>query len=164
MRSVRQYVVVAGLLLAGVFAFPASASTGANFVETQQPFSQMLFNPCTHEPFLASGRIHSRIYFSVTVDGKTHMGGEINLQGVEGLTLSGVRYVVQRNDSNHMIFDSDVQPFNSHVTFKEHYVRLKSDGTLEKNDDFYEYFRFQLTVNANGVMTVDRLESDFECN
>ena len=164
MRSVREYVVVAGLVLAGVFAFPASASVGANFVETQQPFAQWLVNPCTEEPFFATGRLHERVYFSVTFDGKTHMSAHINLQGVEGFTLSGVRYVVQRNDNNHFIHDSDFAPFNSHVTFREHYVRLKSDGTLEKEDDFFMYIRGHLTTNANGVTTVDRMELDTECN
>ena len=166
MRSVRQYVVVAGLLLAGVFAFPAAASVGANFVETQQPFGPMpLTNPCTGEPFVATGRMHTRVYFSVTADGKMHMSGHINLQGVQGVTATGVRYVVQHNDNSHIIGDSDFAPFNSHVTAREHFVRVKSDGTFdEQEDDFYAYFRLHLTVNGNGATTVDRMDSDAECN
>lgn len=164
MRSVRQNVVAA-LLLAAAFAFPASAATGETFVvDSQQPFEQSLTNPCTGEQFFTQGWIHERLHVSVTDDGKTHMTGHINLQGVEGLTLTGVRYIVQRNDNNHFIVDSDFAPFNSHVTFKEHYVRLKSDGTLEQADDWYAYFRFQLTVNANGTMRVNRLDADAECN
>lgn len=167
MRSVREYVVVAGLVLAGVFAFPASASVGENVVETQQPFEEMLFNPCIEpagELFFATGRFVVRVYFSVTIDGKTHYSAHINTQGVQGFTLSGVRYVVQRESNDHMIYDSDFAPFNSQVVFKEHYVRLKSDGTLEKDDDFFMYTRAHITTNANGVTRVERFASEIECN
>jgi hypothetical protein len=165
MRSVRQYVVVAGLLLSGVFAFPVSASVGANFVETQIPFAESRFNECTNEEVLATGRFHVRVYFSVSPDGKAHYSAHTNLQGVEGSTLDGVRYVVQENSNDHIIHDFDFAPSNMHVAFRQHLVRLKSGGTLEKEDDFFLYFRGHMTVNASGAVTADRpVELEIKCN
>jgi hypothetical protein len=166
MRSAREYVVVAGLLLAGVFALPASASVvGANFVETQIPFVELRFNECMAEEVMATGRFHVRVYFSVSPDGKTHYSAQTSLQGVEGSTLDGARYVVQENSSDHIIHDSDLAPFNMHTEFRQHLVRLKSGGTLEKEDDFFMYIRGHLTMNANGVVTADRpTEIEIKCN
>src|ERR671924_853287 len=164
MRSVRQKVI-AGLLLAAVFAFPASASTGANYVDSQQPFAQWFFNECTDELFYAAGTFNERVYFSVSDDGKLHFSAHINFQGVDGFTLSGVRYLVQRNDNSGFVADSDFAPFVSQVVFKEHYVRLQSGSALEKADDFFMSVRGHLTTNANGVTTLDRQpEIEVECN
>ena len=165
MRSIRQYVVVAGVVLSAVFAFPAVASVGENSVETQIPFAETRFNECTNEEVFATGRFLVRVYFSASLDGKTHYSAHTNLQGVEGSTLDGVRYVVQETSNDHIIYDFDFMPFNSQVEFKEHLVRLKSDGTLEKEDDFFMYVRGHLTVNANGVVTADRpVEIEIKCN
>jgi hypothetical protein len=164
MRFVRQYVIVAGVLLSGAFAFPATASVGANFVETQIPFAEPRYNECTQEEVLATGRLHVRVYFSVS-DGKAHYSAHTNLQGVEGSTMDGVRYVVQETSNDHIIQDFDFMPSNSQVEFKEHLVRLKSGATLEKEDDFFMYVRGHMTVNANGVVTADRpVEIEIKCN
>lgn len=156
--------VAAFLAVAAAFAVPASAGKGDNTVTTQEPFEEALFNPCTGEPFLATGYMHTRTYIDVSNDGSTHFSGQINLQGVEGYTLTGARYVVQRNDANHIIFDSDFAPFNVHGTFREHYVRVTADGTIDKKDDFLVYFRMQTTINANGVPSATRMDTDSRCN
>jgi len=157
--------IAAFLAVAAAFAVPASAGKGDNTVTTQEPFEEVFDNPCTGELFVAKGYIHTRTYVDINPDGTTHFSGQSNLQGVEGYTLTGVRYIVQENASNHIIFDSDAAPFNVQGVFRLHFVRVTSDGTINKNDDFVLYIRMHTTINANGVPTATRLEDpQTRCN
>jgi hypothetical protein len=76
------------------------------------------------------------------------------------LPSTGARYVESDTDTGSSNASSDFAPFE--VTHVETRIltRLGEDGTA---DDFRYYLRFHMTVNANGVPTVDRTQSSIEC-
>jgi hypothetical protein len=47
--------------------------------------------------------------------------------------------------------------------FDELFVRVGEDGSYVLGDDFYEHFLAHVTVNADGVVTVDDLTVDARC-
>jgi hypothetical protein len=140
------------------------AAAVADPVETRLPFSDILFNPCTGELLVAEGVIHVVTRSEVAPDGSTHNSVHANLQGVKGIALAtGARYVVQQNLEGGGNADFDFAPSTTHLTIREHYVRQGEDGALIEDDDFFSMFHFQLTINADGVPTVVRLEEDVKC-
>jgi hypothetical protein len=152
------------MMLALGLAMPAAA-VGASVVETHQPFAEVFDNPCTGESFVAQGFVHTKVRISEGANGSLHYSAETNLQDMKGVSpTTGARYVVHRQVTEHTNADSEFAPFNTSFNFTEHYVRAGEDGSLILEDDFIVYFRFHLTVNANGTATVQRLESDSECN
>ena len=162
MKSLRRCGLV--VVLAVVAAASAGAVAAGPGVTASQPFSQVLFNPCTGESFLAQGEIHTTTQQSISADGRLHVTMHTNLQNVKGFGLtSGARYVVQQVLAEHTNADGDFAPFNTNSNFLEHYIRQGETGSLLPDDDFFFWIRLHLTVNANGVPTVERIEMDFEC-
>jgi hypothetical protein len=149
------------LLLIGILALPAAAHGAiVKTVETHTPFTDSRFNPCTGEPLVITGFFHSRVYFDVDLDGSTHFVLEFNLEDMKATALSGARYVVKDSLETHTNAQSAFVPFNTEFNFVEHYVRSGDDGAFVEGDDFYLAFRNHLTVNANGVTTVQREQSN----
>ena len=162
MKSRRRY----GLFVAVVVAIAASAGAVAAAPATtaSQPFSQVLFNTCTGEPFLAEGEVHLSTQQSLSPNGRVHVTLHSNLQNVKGTGLtSGARYVVQQVLAEHTNADGDLAPFNTNSNFLEHYIRQGETGSLLPEDDFFFWIRLHLTVNAGGVPTVERIEMETEC-
>ena len=162
MKSLRRCGLFA--VVAVVVAVSAGAVAADPGTTTSQPFSQVLFNPCTDELFLAEGEIHLSAQHSLSPDGRLHVTAHSNLQNVKGVGLtSGARYVVQRVLAEHTNADGDFAPFNTNSSFLEHYIREGETGSLLPEDDFFFWIRLHLTVNASGVLTADRIEMEFEC-
>lgn len=162
MKSLRRsavFVAVAVLVAVVAGAVPAAPTT-----TTSQPFSQVLFNPCTGELFHAEGEIHLRTQQSLSPDGRLHVTVGSNLQNVKGVGLaSGARYAVQQVLAEHTNADGDFAPYNTNSNFLEHYIRQSDTGSLLPDDDFFFWIRLHLTVNASGVPTVERIEMESEC-
>jgi hypothetical protein len=150
--------VVLALVLVG-----GAAATG---VDTRTPFAEEVFNPCTDEFVSATGVVHMTSDFTVGADGSVHQRGHVNLMDMSATGLvTGARYVVQREINDGMNADFDFAPSTQNFIFKEHYVRVSETDTLLDGDDFYLTFRIQLTINAQGVPTVTRVETnEDECN
>jgi hypothetical protein len=88
----------------------------------------------------------------------------VNLEGVKGIlwrpapATSSSR--TSRGGSN---ADFDFAPSSTHLVIHEQFVRHGEDGALIAGDDFSSTVRFQLTINADGVPTVQRLEQEVKC-
>jgi hypothetical protein len=157
----RRVPVVLLLLVTAALALPAAASGAiVKTVETHTPFTDSRFNPCTAEPLVITGFLHSRVYFDVDVDGSTHFVLEFNFENMKATTLTGATYVVKEGVQTHTNAQSDFIPFNTQFNFVEQYVRRGESGTFVDGDDFYLAFRMHITVNANGTVTAQRLESN----
>lgn len=153
--------VVLLLVVTAALALPAAASGAiVKTVETHTPFTASRFNPCTAEPLVIAGFLHSRVYFDVDVDGSTHFVLEFNFENMKATSPTGATYVVKEAVQTHTNAQSDFIPFNTQFNSVEHYVRRGDDGTLVGDDDFYLGFRMHVTVNANGTVSVQRLESN----
>jgi hypothetical protein len=158
---IRRPIGVLAAVLVAALLLPTTASGAiVKTVETHTPFTDSRFNPCTGEPLVITGFLHSRVYFDVGLDGSTHFVLEFNFQNMKATTLSGATYVVKQGVQTHTNARSDFIPFNTQFNFVEQYVRRGELGTFVDGDDFYLAFRAHITVNANGTVTAQRLESN----
>ena len=130
---------------------PLAAALASPFVDTHVPFTFADFNPCTGEAFSGPGFIHMKIY--LTSAPNFHISIEENLEDVKGVTVTGVRYVVPAQTSQHLIADQDFAPSSGTFEEIEQFIRQGEDGTFIMGDDFYMRFMFHFTVNANGDAT-----------
>ncbi len=140
---------------------PASKAAAQATVDQHVPFSEAVINPCTSELFSGSGFFHIKTV--VTFTPNTHFSSELNVEDFKGATATGVTYVTTEESSFHTIFDTDVAPATQNQEFTEHFIRQGEDGTFIMGDDFYARVRDQLTINANGVVTVDNSEFTITC-
>jgi hypothetical protein len=150
------------LTLLGTAALrPAAASPAV--VETHTPFSSVfLFNPCIGEFIAIQGFVHTKVHVDTTAD-KTHFSTEFNWQDMKGVGLtSGATYVVVNAQSVSVNVSA---PFPQIITVEQsvHFIRQGEDGTLVLEDDFHVKTKFHFTVNANGVVTVNKNEFTVEC-
>jgi hypothetical protein len=149
------------LLVSAALGLPGVASAAiVKTVDTHTPYTDSRVNPCTGEPLVITGFMHSRVYFDVGLDGSTQFVLEFNLENMKATALSGATYVVKENIETHTNAQSGFVPYNTEFNFVQHYVRAGETGTLLDGDDFYLAFRMHVTVNANGSTTVQRLVSN----
>ena len=155
----RAFVVVAV-----AFTLLASKAAAQTTVDQHVPINQAVLNPlnpCTGELFFGSGFLHLKTF--VTLSPNSHFSTELNVEDFKGATATGVTYVATEESSFHTIFDTDVAPATQNQEFTEHFIRQGEDGTFIMGDDFYARVRAQLTINANGVVTVDNSEFTITC-
>ena len=150
-----------GVLVMAVVALALSASKAAAQPTTHLPVPIVGFNLCTGEAFAGAGFLHVRT--TLTTAPNFHMGVEVNLESAQGTTVTGVRYVAPSQNSFHQIIDSDFVPANATSEEMLQFIRQGEDGSFVLGDDFYVRTKLHVTVNANGEMTVDNLETTFTC-
>ncbi len=154
---------LSALAAAGVAAFAASGATAAT-ASTSAPFVYAGENTCTGEAFNAAGKLHLVLGESVSASGNVQSHLHATLRGVEGTTVTGAKYVVMTSDTMTYTFDAlDLAPFVTTIIWTVQYVRSGEDGAVLKGDDFYQQIVAHVTVNSNGVVTVDRFTFDTRC-
>jgi hypothetical protein len=159
-RASRVLAVFVGAL--ATLVLPINKAAAQATVDQHVPFTFAgLVNPCTGEEFSGSGFAHLKVFVATTPKG--HVSAELNFENVKGITVTGVRYVVPDQENAHIIFDSDVAPATVNDESTQQFIRQAEDGTFIMGDDFYQRLRMQFTINANGVVTVDRTEFTTEC-
>jgi hypothetical protein len=153
--------LTSGVIVAVVTALAVATSAGATAVETKAPFTTTFENPCTGEPVVATGFVHTVADVRFGTDGSLHDQYHFNLQGVTGTGLTtGAKYTVQEEWNVGTNADDDHS--TTHHIFRQQYVRTGNTGTVLAGDDFYIYFRLHITMNANGQMTAFRIETEEE--
>ena len=134
------------------------AGAGAADNSITAPYENMALNECNGEEVAVEGTIHMEEHSTITSNG-THFQFTINLAGVKGVAFlppAGARYVESDTDTGSSNISSDFVPFEATHVETRILTRLGEEGTL---DDLRYYLRLHMTVNANGVPTVDRTES-----
>jgi hypothetical protein len=130
------------------------------------PLTYQSSNPCVvpAEPFTGTGTAHLLVSGNITPSGMAQSHLEVNLQGLKAVTLTGKKYVVVDTASDTFALDGlDAAPFEETFVITANYVRLGEDATITSGDDFYLHFRIHVTVNANGVPTVERVTIEEFC-
>jgi hypothetical protein len=159
---VRSLLTVLLLTLLGTAALrPAAASPAV--VETHVPFSSTTFTSCTGEAIAFEGFLHFKVHVDTTTSGTTHSSVELNWQDVKGVgLLSGASYVLIEQISSSVNASG---PFPAELNFEAsaHFMRQGEDGTLVLGDDLHIKAFAHLTVNANGIVTVNRFGQTIEC-
>src|SRR3989442_1407565 len=101
------------VLLAAVamLALPAyNAAAQPVVLDTHVPFSFGTTNPCTGEFFSGSGFYHQKV--TIETAPNFHISVEFNIESAQGTTVSGVKYVVDEQQSAHLVVDTDSAPAN----------------------------------------------------
>jgi hypothetical protein len=150
-------------LLTGVIAIGATtlalAGAGAADTSVTTPYVQEAFNDCEGELVDLQGVMHTTEGTTVDVNG-THFHVTVNLSDVKGVApLTGARYIEVLTQTQTANFTFDGASEQTGV-LTQLLNRHGEDGTL---DDFFLHVTFHVTVNANGVPTVDRTRSDLGC-
>jgi hypothetical protein len=157
LKAARDILVLIAAM--GLLTLPAGRAAAQPAVtESHVPFHFSLLNPCTSELFTGSGFFHLKTTFQTAPN--THVSVELNLESAQGVTESGVRYVVTEQSNSEMVFDTDSAPASQTFEFIEHFVRQKEDVA---GDDFYLRFKSHVTVNANGTTTVTFSDFTMDC-
>jgi hypothetical protein len=152
------FVICVSLIPTKAIADPA--------VSTNIPITYEGSNPCIvpAEPFVGTGTLHFLVSVNSSEGGTAQSHLEANLQGLKAVTPTGKKYVVTDTTSQTFVLDAlDAAPFE--VTWVEtaNFVRVGEDPTITGADDFFLHFRIHATVNANGVVTVERVTIDTFC-
>jgi hypothetical protein len=156
------------LLLAviAVVLMLAAVADAVTVVETHAPIMFHFLNTCIvpAEPFIAAGFFHVKASFNQSGGGTVLQTFEANLQNMKGMTTSGVTYIVPEESTTHIVGDgSDLMPMNFTFEQMSQFIRQGENGTLFLNDDFFTHLLIHGTINAKGVMTVDRVEPREGC-
>jgi hypothetical protein len=153
----------AGWLALVVLAALAAAATafGGAIVNQKTPFTHLADNGCTGESVVLSGTMHTVVHSSTSGD-RVHFGEDVHLTGMKGATPTGVQYV-----------EMDVQNTQANVTAlgqleitaerTMNLTRQGEDKTFGDGDDLRMHVIAHMTLNANGVPTVDKVDSRSEC-
>jgi hypothetical protein len=149
---------------AAVAGLAAADAAAATTLTGSDPVSGMVTNTCTGDGVLIQGTSHFKFTFNDTsTGGQTEV--EMNLTGVSGVApLSGARYVMntQSSEVSHFSFDPTGHDVEQ-VEMDQLLNRQGNDGTFVLGDDLYVRVLAHLTVNANGVPTVDRYAVSGDC-
>ena len=154
-RSMMSVGVALALLL------PATKAAAQATVDTHVPVSAVLTNPCTGEAFQGSGFIHVKVF--QVLDPNFHVSMEANVESFQGVTATGVKYVVPEQLSSHTIADTDAVPANGTDEEIAQLIRQGEDGSLVTGDDFFIRISAHFTYNGNGDLTASFSDLTTEC-
>jgi hypothetical protein len=158
---------LAALALGGAALIGATAATGGPAVSTTTPFTYYGSNPCTGETFTGTGNLHLVESDNLSSSGMSQHHFEARIDGLQAVTTPPFlpkKYVVQDTLDDSFGWDTtDGAP--SHETFQVtgHFVRQGEDGTFVLGDDFYTRFFAQITANANGDITAQKVDTETTC-
>jgi hypothetical protein len=162
LRSAAAPLLVATAAVSMLVAAPSAAAATA--AETFSPFTFAGTNPCTAEAFSGTGALHFVVGGNSLLSGTAQSHFEANLQGLKATTVLGKKYVVVDTSNQTLVFDkADAMPFHEKLEWTVQFVRQGEDGSLIMGDDFYEHILAHVTVNANGIVTVDDFSDDQRC-
>jgi hypothetical protein len=160
-RFVLPALIVGGALIG------ATAAMGGAGTSTTIPVSFAGTNACVvpAESFVGSGHMHFLLSDNVSNSGNVQSHLEVNISGLQAVTTTGKKYVVIDQEEKTLTFDStDGAPAHETVEYMLQFVRSGEDGTpVMSGDDFYEHYLAHITANANGIVTVEDVETDTRC-
>jgi hypothetical protein len=156
-RSRCGFIATAVIILAvGTLIGAGGASAGPAFSETT-PVPYDGANSCTGETFSGTGTLHFLESTNVSTTGALQYHLNVRLDGLQAVTPTGKKYIVQDTFVWHDVFaGASSQDFD----IVAHYVRVGEDGTLFLGDDFYEYLRTHIAANDQGMVTSANVQTN----
>jgi hypothetical protein len=158
-RNVRRRFISAGLAVAlAMFGLALPTPTHAAVVMNNKvPFLIAPFIPCVPEFALLNGNLHVLITSEVDSNGGTHFKSHFQPQGISGEgSVTGNKYqgtgVTQSHTNTHTSLASE-------TTFVNNF-RIIGPGP---GNNLLVHTTFHVTVNANGEVTADVLNTSVEC-
>jgi hypothetical protein len=147
------FSVAAMLALALAIQAPALAAVETNvFI----PFSTSLSNPCLGETVALTGSLHLLVIVQETANG-THVLTHAQPQGIEGTGLTSGEMYRGTGVTMSSVFLQPPPPFD--VTFVNNFRII---GAADANS-FMVHTTVHITVNANGEITANVIQTDVSC-
>jgi hypothetical protein len=114
-------------------------------------------DPCTGETVVLQGTAHQEINVTASSSGNYTAGdtSKVSLKGVA--PVSGAQYVGEDQSSF-----SNTGPLPMEITSVQSVLMIRQGETLPA-DDFYQFVKVHMTVNANGVPTADVSMLNAQC-
>jgi hypothetical protein len=140
----------------------ARVALAEDILNLDLPASTTTFDPCTGEDVLLSGTIH--LIFRVSADsaGGLHIGlYQVNAKDIKGVGLtSGTVYVDNGSSQFPLISNARLDGASElSETVRTHLIA--TGGGPDAN--FFSDLHIHGTVNADGTITADFVDSDFVC-
>jgi hypothetical protein len=152
----------ASLAVAVVALGAGAPNASAETINTDVPVSGMVVS-CTGEEVFIDGTMHVKATGSTSLNG-TKSQIEMNLTGVKGTTVTGVRYVLnqQVSDMQHAEFDAFG---NVQATYEQTDILTRQGETslFPVGDDLRLHWVVHLTMNSQGVPTSQKNDLRSEC-
>lgn len=159
-RAVRLLVLV---VLAFSALVGATAAPGATVVNQKLPFTGTFYNECADELIAVEGTVQTTSQVTFSGD-RVHTSVDVRLAGLEGTALdSGARYTAMDVQNQQLNVDLDGAPAEFTDVRSHHLTRQGDDGTSVLGDDLRFHSIIHMTVNANGLVTVDKSEMRSDC-
>ena len=153
------------MAIVAVVAGASPASASAATITFDMPFNEPVTNECTGETLHMKGTAHFKVTDNSSLAGlKSQI--EMNTTGVQGTTVTGVRYV--SNDQTSDMQHAEFEPFgNAQITMEQSTIlnRQGETGALlidDDGDDSRLHVIVHLTV-TNGVTRASKFEVRSDC-
>ena len=152
--------VAAGLLTLALLSQPAQAQAETDTFNQRVPVEAEIANPCTGELVTFEGTVHQVVHRTVDASGGFHFKGQTSVQ-VQGVGTSGAKYVAHetRNEQSNVDVVSESA---SNFTFTDT-VQFIRQGSETSEDDFQGKLTIHTTINANGELTSEVVNTETEC-
>ena len=119
-----------------------------------------LMTSCTGEEVQVTGTYHFKSHETVQPDGDVNFEITQNSQNTQAVALiTGAGYVATDELSETV---QDIPPGGT-AKFESDFHLVRSGETTLLDDDFRLHSLFHVTVNANGIITVDNFDLRAEC-
>jgi len=135
-----------------------TTTRAAVVLNTSAPFTGFIGIPCAAEIAFITGDLHVIIAEEMDSNGGVHLKSHFQPQGISGVgLLTGVKYQATGVTQEHT-------NIHSSLAFEETFVnnfRIIGQGP---DNNLLVHITIHVTVDANGVVTADVLNSSVDCN
>lgn len=158
----KRTIVLLAVTLALVAATSSSAAEPPAYTETQHltfPVEATFETMCMGEEALFVGELDEIVHLTIDPTGHLHVAfaTHLNIVGTGLVTGTTFRYVQAEAGPQSGDFFGDGSPTESTFT---HTSRMISQGS---GQDLFFHMTLHVTVNANGELTADVLQTDLGC-
>jgi hypothetical protein len=160
-RASRAIFFLAVLMLGAGALIGATGAGAGPAVSTTTAVSYGGMNTCTGESFTGTGKLHFLLSENVSTSGAIQFHLNARFDGLQAVTPTGKRYVVQDTFNWEFVFTRAAEET---FDITAHFIRVGEDGSFVLGDDFYFYIRTHITANANGATTAFQINTqDMPC-
>jgi hypothetical protein len=148
--------LAAGLLALASLATPTQAESSTT---ERVPYSNDYYNVCTGETFHMDGTLLTVGHVTTDENGGQHLQFVENIKGTGENLTTGAEYAF--NSKYHGQANYFGGPYTYYVSFV---MTMSRQGSTTPDDDWKVTISLKQTINANGELTTEIVNSEFNCN
>ena len=133
----------------------AATANAGNVINTWQDLNSTISDSCTGENFPVSGKVHIQENTTTNPNGTFHVHVTENAAGLQGVgPITGTKYQIP------IVVSETVNMAAGQEMTLDEIANVISDGS-SSNEQLR--IRMHITMNANGVVTVDNMLAEITC-